>query len=88
MIPLSPRAPPPRSAARAQIASSAELVNLISTPEYPNSAVYCDTSDPRTSVRIRRRSAGESGCSVVIDGRREMNSGMKLCRLLDSDSQD
>lgn len=78
MIPRSPRAPPPRSAARAQIASSARLVNFISTPECAKSAPYCATSDPRTSVRMRRRSAGESGASVVIEGRREMNSGMKL----------
>ena len=78
IIPLNPRAPPPLSTAFWQISSSAALANLISTPEYPKRAVYCEMSDPRTSVRTRLRSAAESGASVVIEGRRPMNSGMKL----------
>lgn len=49
-----------------------------STPEYPNSAVYCDMSDPLTSVRIRRKSETDNGVSVVNEGKREINSGMKL----------
>lgn len=36
--------------------------------------------EPRTSVRIRRRSAGVRGESVVKEGRREMNSGINLNR--------
>lgn len=34
--------------------------------------------EPLTSVRIRRRSATVNGASVVIEGRRDMNSGIKL----------
>lgn len=77
-MPLRPLAPPPLSAALLQIASNAALVNLISTPEYPNNAVYCEMREPRTSVRMRRRSVGVSGDNVVIDGNREINSGMNL----------
>ena len=80
IIPLNPLAPPPLSAAFLQISLSAAVVNRISTPEYPKSAVYCEMSDPRTSVRILRRSGTVSGERVVIDGRRDMNSGMKLNR--------
>lgn len=76
MIPLRPLAPPPLSAAFLQISSRAPLENLISTPEYPKSAVYCEISEPFTSVNTRRRSSGVRGDSVVIDGRREMNSGI------------
>ncbi len=78
MIPRSPLAPPPLAAAFLQIWSSAALVNRSSIPEYPNSAVYCERSEPLTSVSTRRRSDGESGVSVVMDGIREINSGMKL----------
>lgn len=78
MIPRSPLAPPPLAAAFLQIWSSAALVNRSSIPEYPNSAVYCESREPLTSVSTRRRSDGESGVSVVMDGIREMNSGMKL----------
>lgn len=78
MMPLSPRAPPPLSKALWQIASSAALVNRISTFEYPKSAWYCDMSEPLTSVRIRRRSGMVRGERVVMDGRRPMNSGIKL----------
>jgi hypothetical protein len=78
MIPLNPLAPPPLSAAFLQISLSAAVVNRISTPEYPTSAVYCEKSDPRTSVKIRRRSGTVNGERVVIDGRRDMNSGIKL----------
>lgn len=76
MIPLSPLAPPPLSAALKQISSKALLLNLISTFEYPKSAVYCDKSDPLTSVRTFRKSWGVSGDSVAKEGSREMNSGM------------
>jgi len=78
MIPLNPLAPPPLSDAFLQISLSAGVVNRISTPEYPKSAVYCEMSDPLTSVRIRRRSGTVRGARVVIDGRRDMNSGIKL----------
>jgi hypothetical protein len=53
-------------------------VKRISTPEYPKSAVYCDMREPLTSVKIRRRSGTVRGESVVNDGRRDINSGMKL----------
>lgn len=53
-------------------------MNRISTPEYPNSDWYCDIREPLTSVRIRLRSGTVRGDSVVKDGRREINSGMKL----------
>jgi hypothetical protein len=78
MIPLKPRAPPPRSMAFAQTSSSAALVNLISTPMFPNWDWYCEIREPLTSVNIRRRSETVSGASVAMDGMREMNSGMKL----------
>lgn len=78
IIPRSPLAPPPRSDALRQISSKAALVNLISMPEYPNRAVYCEINDPRTSVSTRRRSDGVNGESVVIDGIRDINSGIKL----------
>lgn len=78
MIPRSPRAPPPLAAAFWQIWSSAALVNRISIPEHANNAVYCEIREPLTSVSTRRRSESESGPSVVMDGMREMNSGMKL----------
>jgi hypothetical protein len=82
MIPRSPRAPPPRSKAFLHISSSAALVNRISTPEYPNNDMYCDTREPLTSVRMRRRSEIVRGVSVVMDGRREMNSGINLSRVI------
>ena len=78
MRPLNPRAPPPLSTAFLQIAHRAALVNLISTPEQAKSAVYCETSEPLTSVSMRRRSAGVRGESVVTEGIREMNSGISL----------
>jgi hypothetical protein len=78
IMPRNPLAPPPRSAAFLHIVHKAALVNLISTPEYPNNAVYCDTSEPLTSVRIRRRSEGVSCDNVVMEGMREMNSGIRL----------
>lgn len=81
MTPRKPRAPPPLSALFLQISRKAALVNRISTPENPKSAVYWLMSDPRTSVRIRRRSEGDSGVSVVIVGSRDINSGMKLIHL-------
>jgi len=83
IIPLRPLAPPPLSAAFLHISFSADVVNRISTPEYPKSAVYWDIREPRTSVKIRRRSGTVRGDSVVNDGRRDMNSGMKL-EVLDS----
>lgn len=82
MIPRNPRAPPPRSKAFLHISSSAALVNRISTPEYPNSDMYCDTREPLTSVKMRRRSEIVRGASVVIDGRREINSGINLSRVI------
>lgn len=78
MIPRNPLAPPPLSEALWQISSIAEFVNRISTPEYPNNDWYCDMREPLTSVRIRRRSTIVNGASVVIEGRRDMNSGIKL----------
>ncbi len=78
MMPLKPLAPPPLAAAFLHIWSMALLVNLISMPEYPNRAVYCEISEPLTSVRTLRRSEGESDASVVMEGIREMNSGMNL----------
>lgn len=78
MIPLKPLAPPPRAAAILHISSIAASVNLISMPEYPNKAVYCEMSEPLTSVSTRRRSEGVSGESVVMVGILEMNSGMNL----------
>jgi len=60
------------------MASKAALVNRISTPKHPKRAWYCDTKEPFTSVRIRRRSGTVSGESVVIEGSRDINSGMKL----------
>ena len=80
MIPRNPLAPPPLSAAFLQISSNALDVNLISTPEYSNRARYCVTSDPRTSVKMRRKSEGVKGDSVVIVGRRDTNSGIKLVK--------
>ena len=78
MMPLSPLAPPPLSAALWHIWSMAALVNRISMPEYPNRAVYCEMSEPLTSVSTFRRSEGDSGDRVVMDGIRETNSGMNL----------
>ena len=78
MIPRSPLAPPPLSAAFRHISSSAAPVNRMSTPEYPKSDWYCDMSEPLTSVKIRRRSETVSGESVVTEGKREINSGMNL----------
>ena len=78
MRPLNPRAPPPLSTAFLQMAHKAAFVNLISTPEQANSAVYCETSEPLTSVSIRRRSVAVRGESVVTEGIREMNSGISL----------
>ena len=79
MIPLNPRAPPPRSCALRQISSKAALVKRNSTFElFWNRALYCDKRDPLTSVNIRRKSGIVKGARDVIDGRREMNSGMKL----------
>jgi hypothetical protein len=78
IIPRNPLAPPPLSAAFLQISFSADVVNFISTPEYPKSAVYWDISEPRTSVKMRRKSGTVSGESVVNDGRRDMNSGINL----------
>jgi hypothetical protein len=78
MRPLNPRAPPPLSTALIQIVQRAAFVNLISTPEWAKSAVYCETSEPLTSVSIRRRSAAVRGKSVVMEGIREMNSGINL----------
>jgi len=86
MIPRRLRAPPSRSDAFRQTASKAALVNRISTPKHPKRAWYCDTKEPFTSVRIRRRSGTVSGESVVIEGSREINSGMKLEKR-QSDSQ-
>lgn len=80
MIPLNPLAPPPRAAAFLHIWSMAPLVNRISMPEYPNRAVYCDMSEPLTSVSTLRRSDGDSGDRVVMEGTRETNSGMNLRR--------
>jgi hypothetical protein len=80
IIPLKPRAPPPRSCAFLQISSNAELVKRILTPEYSNNAWYCETSEPLTSVKILRRSVTVRGASVVIDGSRDINSGIKLWR--------
>lgn len=77
-MPLRPLAPPPLSAAFRQISSNAAVVNLISMPEYPKRAVYCEMREPLTSVRTRRRSDGVNGDKVVKEGIREMNSGMKL----------
>ena len=54
------------------------MVNLISTPEYPKSAVYWETSDPRTSVNIRKRSDSVKGARVVITGVLDTNSGINL----------
>jgi hypothetical protein len=76
--PLNPRAPPPLSTAVLQTMHRAAFVNLISTPEQAKSAVYCETSEPLTSVRIRRRSAAVRGESVVTEGIRETNSGINL----------
>lgn len=73
IIPLSPRAPIPRSIARSQIMRKAGVVNRISTPEYAKSASYCFASAPRTSVSTRIRSEGVSGLRDVIVGRREVN---------------
>lgn len=83
MIPRKPLAPPPLSAAMRQISSRALPVNRISTPEYPKSDWYCDIREPFTSVRILRRSGTVRGESVVIEGRREINSGIKLSQKLD-----
>ena len=85
MRPLNPRAPPPLSTALLQIAHRAALVNLISTPEQAKSAVYCETSEPLTSVSIRRRSAAVRGERVVTEGIREMNSGISLNLLMSND---
>ena len=82
MSPLNPRAPPPLSTAFLQIAHRAAFVNFISTSEQANSAVYCETSEPLTSVSIRRRSVTVSGERVVTEGIREMNSGISLNALL------
>ena len=77
-MPRKPRAPPPLSDACRHISFKAALVNRISTPEYPNNVVYCEMSDPLTSVNIRRRSGMVSGARVVMLGSRDVNSGMKL----------
>ena len=47
-------------------------------PEYPNSDMYCDTSEPFTSVKIRRRSGIVNGANEVMDGSRPTNSGINL----------
>jgi hypothetical protein len=44
--------------------------------------MYCETREPLTSVKIRRRSGIVRGASVVIDGRREMNSGINLSTVI------
>jgi len=85
MRPLNPRAPPPLSTAFLQMAHRAAFVNLISTPEQANSAVYCETSEPLTSVSIRRRSVAVRGESVVTEGILEMNSGISLDAFLSDD---
>lgn len=78
MIPLKPLAPPPLSPALRHISSSAPLVNRISTPEYPKSDWYWERREPLTSVNICRRSGIVRGAKVVIEGRRDTNSGMNL----------
>ncbi len=80
MIPLRPLAPPPLAYAVLHIWSIAADVKRISMPEYPKRAVYCEMSEPLTSVRTRRRSDGVNGDNVVIEGILEMNSGMNLAR--------
>jgi hypothetical protein len=40
--------------------------------------LYCETKEPFTSVSIRLRSDIVRGARVVIDGSREINSGIKL----------
>ena len=40
--------------------------------------MYCEASEPLTSVSIRRRSVTVRGESVVTEGIREMNSGINL----------
>ena len=52
-------------------------MNRISTLQYPNRDVYCERSDPLTSVRMRRRSGMVSGARAVREGRRLMNSGIR-----------
>ena len=53
-------------------------MNRISTFEYSKRALYCDKREPLTPVKILRKSGIVSGARDVIDGRREMNSGIKL----------
>lgn len=73
---LSPLAPVPSSIARSATALRDSGVNSSFTPSIARSPVYWFTSESHGSVRIRKSSSFPSGLTLVIIGRRPMNSGM------------
>ena len=73
---LSPLAPVSSSIARSATALRDSGVNSSFTPSIARSPVYWFTSESHGSVRIRKSSSFPSGLTLVIIGRRPMNSGM------------